>query len=88
MSDFSDIAFIVQDDIDVFVIDILAAFATDIPRFQVFGNGDGFVALRVFHKYLAHDFRLGFVYDVFLVFDDVPVRRMTACGVAFEPAFP
>ena len=88
MSDFSDIAFIVQDDIDVFVIDMLSAFATDIPRFQVFGNGDGFVALRVFHKYLAHGFRLGFVYDVFFVLDNISVRRMPARGVAFEPAFP
>ena len=87
MGKFSDISFVVKDDIDVFVVDMFSALTADIPRFQVFGYCDGFITLRVFHEYLAHDLRLCFVYDVLLVFDNIPERRMTACGVAFEPAF-
>ena len=88
MSNFSDVAFVVQDDIDVFVVYMLSALAANIPRFQIFGDGDGFITLRVFHEYLAHNLRLGFVYNVFFVLDNISVRRMAARGVAFEPAFP
>ena len=88
MGDFSDISFVVQDDIDVFVVYMLSALAANIPRFQIFGDGDGFKTLRVFHEYLAHDLCLCWVYDVFLVFDDRSERRMTASGVAFATAFP
>ena len=88
MSNFSDVAFVVQDDIDVFVVYMLSALAANIPRFQIFGDGDGFITLRVFHKYLTHDLRLGFVYDIFFIFNHITVRRMTARGVAFEPTLP
>ena len=87
MRNFSDISLIVQDDIDVFVVDMFSALAADIPRFQIFCDGDGFIALRIFHEYFAYDLCLGVVYDIFFVFDDVSERWMTACGVAFEPTF-
>ena len=88
MGDFSDIAFVVEDNIDVFVVYMFSALAADIPRFQIFGDGDGFITLCVFHKYLAHNFCLCFVYDVLLVFDNIPERRMTARCVTFEPTLP
>ena len=87
MRNFSDISLVVQDDIDVFVVDMFSAFTSNISCLQIFGNGDGFITLCVFHEYLAYDLRLGFVYNIFLVFDDITVRRMTARGVAFEPTF-
>ena len=87
MSDFSDISFVVQDDIDVFVVYMFSALAADVPRFQIFGDSDGFITLRIFHKYLTHDLRLGFVYDIFFIFNHITVRRITARGVAFEPTF-
>ena len=87
MRDFSDVTFVVQYDIDVFLVNKLSAFAADVSCLQVFGYGDGFIALRIFHEYFAYDFCLGVVNDIFFVFDDVSERRMTACGVAFEPAF-
>ena len=59
----------------------------NVPRFQILGDGDGFISLRIFHKNLSYDFRFGFVYDIFLILDDVSERRMPACCVAFEPAF-
>lgn len=87
MGDFSDIAFVVQNDIDILVVDMLSALAPNVPRFQILGDGDGFISLRIFHKNLSYDFRFGFVYDIFLILDDVSERRMPACCVAFEASF-
>ena len=82
------IPFIVQDDIDVFVVDILVVFAADIVRLQIFRYRYGFVSAGILTKNLPHDFRLRFVYDVLLILNDIAIRRSSSGGVAFEPAFP
>ena len=82
------ISFIVQDDIDVFVVDILSAFAADIVRLQIFRYRYGFIAVGILTENLPHDFRLRFVNDVLLILNDIAIRRSSSGGVAFEPALP
>lgn len=78
---------VVQDDVNVLVIDMFAAFSAHVSRFQVIRNAYRSISLRVFSENLAHDFGFRLVYDVLFVFDDISVGREPSRGVAFQPTF-
>lgn len=69
------IALVVQDDIDILLIDVLAVLSPHIARFQIVRNGICLEALRVFAKDLPHRVGLRLIDNIFFIFDDVAERR-------------
>ena len=87
MGDYARIAFVVQNNVDVLLVDKFAVLPSDVALFQIVGNGICLKALCVFQKYLPHGIGLCFIDDVLLVLNYIPERRNAASSVAFDPTF-
>ena len=87
MGDYARIAFVVQNNVNVLLVDIFSVFAPDVALFQIVGNGICLKALRILSENLPHGIGLCFIDDVFFVFDDVAERRDAARSVSLDPTF-
>ena len=85
MLDNACISFVVQNEIQIFVVYDFTVFSAVAAFLEFVRNGNGFVTLRIHQKRVFNDFAFVFVYNVFFVNDVIAENVLSARGFAFAP---
>lgn len=85
MFDNPGISFVVQNEIQIFVVYEFSVFSATTAFLEFVRNGNGFVTLRIHQKRVFHDFAFVFVHSVFFVNDVIAENILSARGFAFAP---
>ena len=83
----SGISFVVQNEIQIFVVYEFSVLSATTAFLEFVRNGNCLVSLRIHQKRVFHDFAFVFVHNVFFVNDIIAENILSARGFAFAPTF-